>query len=133
MNPRRLIPLLLPVVYLAAAGPPLPPLPPPPSHRAVAPAARARAQSPRAAEQAASLGAAMAIAPPPVSTLETNILEATFAPTQLTNLTAFFDATTNLNSPWQRQTLAYPANGGVLQVLFTNHGVVFMRAGYAIQ
>jgi hypothetical protein len=57
-------------------------------------------------------------------------LAADFAPTQLTNLSAFIDARTNLRSgSWVRQSAPYPTNGGALYVPWTNIPV-FFRAGY---
>jgi hypothetical protein len=125
---KRLLLILLPVLSLAASPPPLPSLPP--AHARAA--SVHKAQSPRAAEQATALGAPMFIAPPPISTLATNTIEAQFAPTQLTNLTAFIDATTNLSAAWQRQSLPYPTNGGWMKINFTNHGAIFARAGYIV-
>lgn len=57
-------------------------------------------------------------------------LAADFAPTPLTNLTAFIDAKTNLaGTNWTRQSAPYPTNGGTLLVPWSNRPV-FFRAGY---
>ena len=59
-------------------------------------------------------------------------LAADFAPTTLTNLTAFIDARTNLSmGGWHRQSAPYPAAGGTLMVPWTNLPV-FFRAGFTI-
>lgn len=60
-------------------------------------------------------------------------LDATFAPTRMTNLTAYVQTASNLTGPWRMlwQT-NYPANGGTLTVPVPTNGAGWQRAGYSI-
>ena len=106
-----------PTTFHPRVVPPLPPLPSAPELQSAAVSI---------SPDASVIRQAVPAQPKPFS------LAADFAPTKMTNLTAFIDARTNLSTgTWLRQSAHYPTNGGTLMVPWTDMPV-FFRAGFTI-